>query len=57
MEAELSPTISTFAKMISELVILDDAAIVQMLVERRIEDLRREMAAEVNELRRAAMVG
>lgn len=43
--------------MISELVILDDAAIVQMLVERRIEDLRREMAAEVNELRRAAMVG
>lgn len=56
MDNELSPTISTFAKMISELVILDDAAIVQMLVERRIEDLQRDMAAEVNELRRAAMM-
>jgi hypothetical protein len=57
MEHGLSPTIATFAKLIGELVILDDAAIVQMLVERRIEDLQREMAAEVNELRRAAMMG
>jgi hypothetical protein len=57
MEHGLSPTIATFAKLINELVILDDAAIVQMLVERRIEDLQREMAAEVNELRRAAMMG
>ncbi|MEY2680806.1 MAG: hypothetical protein RL661_1037 [Pseudomonadota bacterium] len=56
MEAELSPTISTFAKMVSELFTLDDAAIVQMLVERRIEDLQKELTAEVNELRGAAIM-